>query len=107
MAALPELARRGGGRRRIKLCSHAVAEAEMAAAARAGARPLASCEADYPPRLGAMPDAPPLIYLRGDAARLAGPVVAMVGARNASAAAIRYTQRLAGDLGRADCIHPR
>lgn len=100
LQALPELARRGGRRRAIKQCSVAVAEAELAAAATVGARPLASCEAAYPPRLAALPDPPPLIYVLGDMARLANPAVAMVGARNASASALRYTQRLARDLGR-------
>ena len=100
LRALPELARRGGRRRAIKQCSTAAAEAELAAAAAVGARPLASCEAAYPPRLAALPDPPPLIYVLGDVARLARPAVAMVGARNASASAIRYTRRLAGDLGR-------
>ncbi len=99
LEALPELARRGGGRA-IKLCPVAAAEAELAAAAAVGAQPLASCEAAYPPHLAALPDPPPLIYVLGDAARLASPAVAIVGARNASASAIRYTRRLAGDLGR-------
>ncbi len=49
--------------------------------------------------LDALPDPPPLIYVLGDPARLAVPVVSIVGARNASAAAIRYTRRLARDLG--------
>jgi DNA processing protein len=99
LEALPELARRGGGRA-IKLCPVAAAESELAAASAIGARPLASCEAAYPPHLAALPDPPPLIYVLGDAARLASPAVAIVGARNASASAIRYTRRLAGDLGR-------
>ncbi|MDP6872694.1 MAG: DNA-processing protein DprA [Alphaproteobacteria bacterium] len=97
LRALPDLARRGG-RRRIKLCTAAVAEDELAAAAAVGARPLASCEAAYPPRLGALPDPPPLIYVLGDAACLADPAVAIVGARNASASAVRYTRGLAADL---------
>ncbi len=99
LRALPELARRGGSRA-IKQCSIAAVEAELAAAAAVGARPLASCEAAYPPCLAALPDPPPLIYVLGDVARLASPAVAMVGARNASASALRYTRRLAGDLGR-------
>ncbi len=97
LGALPALARRGGGRR-IKICTVAAAEDELAAAEAAGARPLASCEAAYPPRLAALADPPPLIYVLGDVARLAAPAVAVVGARNASASAIRYTQRLARDL---------
>ena len=74
-------------------------EAELAAAEAIGARPLASCEAAYPPRLGALDDLLPLIYVLGDVARLAEPAVAIVGARNALASAIRYTQRPARDLG--------
>ncbi|MBT5192275.1 MAG: DNA-protecting protein DprA, partial [Rhodospirillaceae bacterium] len=101
LAALPDLARRGGGRRNIKLYSRDAAAAELDAAAAVGAHPLASCEAAYPRRLGTLPDPPPLIYVMGDAARLAGPIVAMVGARNASASGLRYTERLARDLGQA------
>ena len=98
--ALPDLARRGGGgRRMIRVCTTAAAAAELEAAAAVGARPLARCEVAYPSRLGALPDPPPLIYVLGDPARLAVPVVSIVGARNASAAAIRYTMRLARDLG--------
>ena len=83
----------------IRVCTTAAAAAELEAAAAVGARPLASCEVAYPSRLGALPDPPPLIYVLGDPARLAVPVVSIVGARNASAAAIRYTRRLARDLG--------
>ena len=100
LEALPALARRGGRRGAIRQCSVAAAEAELAAAAAVGARPLASCEAAYPPRLAALPDPSPLIYVRGDVSRLAGPTVAIVGARNASASALRYTRRLARDLCR-------
>ena len=99
LQALPDLARRGGRGRAMKLCSIDAAEDELAAAAAVGARPLASCEAAYPPRLAALPDPPPLIYILGDETRLASPAVAIVGARNASASAVRYTQRLARDLG--------
>jgi DNA processing protein len=97
--ALPELARRGG-RRRIRLCTVAAAEAELEAAAAIGALPLASCEAAYPRRLAALPDPPPLIYVLGHVACLQNPTVGIVGARNASASAIRYTRQLANDLGR-------
>ena len=89
--ALPNLARRGGGGRRMI--------SVYTTAAAVGARPRVSCEVAYPSRLGALSDPPPLIYVLGDPARLAVPVVSIVGARNASAAAIRYTRRLARDLG--------
>src|SRR3546814_4653221 len=49
-----------------------------------GARHVFINEADYPPALAAIEDAPPCIILLGDGARLAQPCVALVGARNAS-----------------------
>ena len=79
LAALPELARRGGGRRAIRLCPEPAAVAELEAAAAIGARALASCEAAYPQRLAALPDPPPLIYVLGDIEQLGQPVAAMVG----------------------------
>ena len=57
-------------------------------------------EADYPKLLQAADSAPPLLAVRGDAAILNRPAVAIVGSRNASAAGLAFTERLAGGLGR-------
>jgi DNA processing protein len=46
-------------------------------------------------------DAPPLLAVRGNIATLAFPMVAIVGARNASAAGVRFAERLARELGQA------
>ena len=46
-------------------------------------------------------DAPPLLAARGKLAALALPMVAIVGARNASAAGMRFAERLARELGSA------
>jgi hypothetical protein len=46
-------------------------------------------------------DAPPLITIRGNAAALARPIVAMVGSRNASGAGLKFTQMIARELGEA------
>jgi DNA processing protein len=46
-------------------------------------------------------DAPPLLAVRGKTAALSLPAVAVVGARNASAAGVRFAERLARDLGAA------
>src|SRR5262245_34360853 len=46
-------------------------------------------------------DAPPLLAVRGNPAALRLPAVALVGARNASAAGMRFAERLARDLGAA------
>jgi DNA processing protein len=101
LAALPEFARRGGAARPLRICSHEEAEREVAAAARIGARFVALGEADYPPHLQVVDDAPPLLAIRGNAAVLRGPLVAMVGSRNASAAGAKMAERLARDLGAA------
>lgn len=95
LAALPDLAARGGGHYR------AVPEAriadEVAATRKAGARYLFEDSPDYPPLLGEAEGAPPILMARGDAALAARPCVAVVGARNASAAAVK----LARDFGSA------
>ncbi len=56
-------------------------------------------EPDYPPRLQAIDDAPPLLTVRGKLSILAQPLVAIVGSRNASAAGVKFAERLARELG--------
>ncbi len=97
--ALPDLAARGGGRAPV-VADRAVAERELATAARLAAHHLFLGEMDYPPLLAELDDAPPAIMVRGDFTLTARPVVAMVGARNASAAACRFARQLAVELGR-------
>jgi DNA processing protein len=101
LAALPDLARRGGARGPIKVATRSEAERELAAAARLGVTYVALCEPDYPVRLQAIDDAPPLIAVRGKRAALAIPMVGIVGSRNASAAGMKFAQRVAHDLGEA------
>src|SRR5205085_12323484 len=101
LAALPELARRGGRAPPLRVPTTADAERELVAHARAGARLLAGCARDYPARLAAIEDAPPLLSVIGDAALLTRPSVAVVGARNASVNARRFAEALARDLGAA------
>jgi DNA processing protein len=101
--ALPDLARRGG-RLLLKVYSRAEAEKEMAAAARQGVRFIAMGEPDYPKTLQAVDTAPPLIGLRGNAAVLAKPSVAIVGSRNASASGLTFAERLARQLGEAGYV---
>jgi DNA processing protein len=101
--ALPDLARRGR-RLLLKVYSRAEAEKEMAAAAHLGVRFVAMGEPDYPKTLQAIDTAPPLIALRGDAAVLAKPSVAIVGSRNASASGLTFAERLARQLGEAGYV---
>src|SRR6266852_5327886 len=98
LAGLPDLARRGGLRGPPRILSREDAAREIAAARSLGVRFVATGEPDYPPRLKMIDDAPPLLAVRGNAAALALPMVAIVGARNASAAGLRFAERLARDL---------
>jgi len=99
LAAIPELARRGGATRAIRICPVEDAERELAAARRHGVAFLAMGEPGYPPRLQHIDDAPPLLAVRGNPAALALPMVAIVGSRNASAAGVKFAERIARDLG--------
>jgi DNA processing protein len=95
--ALPDLARRGG--RRLSLCAPDAAEAELAALGAIGAQPLFLGTPDYPALLAMSETAPPVLITRGDVRLLERPAVAIVGARNASAAGSRFARQLAMDLG--------
>jgi DNA processing protein len=104
LAALPDLARRGGAQRSPRICSREDGEREMDAARELGVRFVALDEADYPDRLREIDDAPPLLAVRGRDDALARPMLAMVGARNASAAGQKFAERLARDLGAAGLV---
>jgi DNA processing protein len=103
LAALPELSRRGG-RQSIRICPEAQARAELDAADRIGARPLFTIEPGYPPALAAIDAPPPLLYVKGDAAHLTRPMVAIVGARNGSAAGQKLARMFAARIGRAGYV---
>lgn len=104
LEALPELARRGGAARAIRICPQADAEREMETARRLHAVFVAAGEADYPFRLAMIDDAPPLIAVRGNLPVLAQPMIAMVGSRNASGAGLKFAERLARELGEAGFV---
>jgi DNA processing protein len=93
LEALPDLAARGGARYRP--APEGQVEAEIAAVKRAGARYLFHDALDYPPLLAQADGAPPILTVRGDAAIALRPAIAMVGARNASAAAVKLARDFA------------
>jgi len=103
LEALPGLAQRGG-RKTIRICSAATAQAELERLATIGARVLGRFEPGYPETLAALDEAPPLLTVRGRADLLSGRIVAIVGARNASANGVRLARQLAADLGNAGLI---
>ena len=99
LAAVPDLARRGGGPP-PRLFGESEARREIERVEALGARYLSLGQGLYPRALAAMEGAPPLLVARGDFTLLERPMVAIVGARNASAAACRFARGLAHDLGR-------
>ena len=103
LAALPGVAAEAG-LRDYAAFPRAAAEAEWLAGTAAGGRALFLGSADYPPLLATVADAPPLLWAIGDPGLAARPVVALVGARNASALGCRMASRLAADLGAAGFV---
>ena len=97
LAALPDLAQRGG--RRIALASEAAVDKELADGGKLGATLIASCETAFPKALAALDPPPPLIWARGRVEMLDRTSVAIVGARVASAAGQRFARGLASELG--------
>ncbi|HEX2020156.1 MAG TPA: DNA-processing protein DprA [Aurantimonas sp.] len=102
LAALPDLAARGG--RRIRVASRDAAEEEIARATRLGARFVCLGEPDYPALLRQFEQAPPVLAVMGEAGVAQLPAVAMVGARNASLSGIKLTRTLAAELGSAGYV---
>jgi DNA processing protein len=103
LAGVPDLARRGGGRA-PSLHSRDVAEREIAKVEKLGAKYLALGQGLYPRLLAELEDAPPLLMAKGNLNLLDRPEVAIVGARNASAAACRFARGLAYELGQHDLV---
>lgn len=102
LRAIPHLAERGGGR--ASVADAGAVEREIGATRALGARYLLMGDADYPALLDQMEGAPPALIVRGDVALAGRPCVAMVGARNASAAACRFARALAQDLGQRGAV---
>jgi DNA processing protein len=99
LAALPEIARRGGRSRALGIATKAEAERELQATTAAGAALVAWGESAYPPALAQIDDAPPLIAMKGDRRQTGKTAVAVVGARNASANGRRFAREIAAALG--------
>jgi DNA processing protein len=101
--ALPMLAARGGGRAPV-LADPARVAREIDRVEVLHARYLFLDDPDYPPLLAELESAPPAMIVRGRIELLARPCVAMVGARNASAAACRFARQLALGLAEAGTV---
>ncbi len=103
LEAVPDLAARGGGKA-PRIVDRREAEAEIARIETFGARYLVLGHGLYPRALAELDDAPPLLTVKGDLKLLDRPLIAIVGARNASAAACRFARQLAYDLGQEGAV---
>jgi len=100
---VPRMAQRGGARNFV-LPPHGEVERELAGLMKLGGRLIAACEPDFPPGLAALEPQPPLISVIGNVHLLQKNMVAVVGARNASALARKFAQILSRDLGQAGLV---
>jgi DNA processing protein len=100
LEALPMLAARGGGRA-PRIADPGAVRREISAVEKLGARYLFVDDPDFPALLAELESAPPALIVRGRVELAARMVIAMVGARNASAAACRFARQIALGLGEA------
>lgn len=96
LEALPALGKRGG--REYRAAPTERIEREIDAARSVGARYLFHDQPGYPSLLAEIESAPPILIYRGDLTLAERPCVAMVGARNASAAAVKLARDFAAAL---------
>jgi DNA processing protein len=98
LKAIPDLAARGGARA-FRVADERRVAAEITAVERLGGRHIFLGDADYPALLQEAGAAPPVLMAKGSLDLSGRTMVAMVGARNASAAACRFARILAQDVG--------
>lgn len=103
LEALPHLAQRGGGKAFAPYDAGEAAR-EMERLTALGGRMIAACEPDYPQGLAALEAPPPIISVLGHPHLLKKDMVAIVGARNASALARKFAATLSRDLGFAGLV---
>ena len=103
LQALPDVAL-AAGVQNYQICPEAVIAAEIASARAARARLICFGDPDYPETLKALDDAPPILWALGDATLLAKPLIAIVGARNASSLGTRTARKFSTDLSDAGFV---
>ncbi len=100
LGALPHMARRGGGADGLRIPSDAEAKRELDALAAFGGHMLLAGDPGFPQGLAALDAPPPLLFATGHVSLLAREMVAVVGARNASALGRKFAQTIAAELGK-------
>ncbi len=100
---LPKVAK-AAGVESYKICPEGVVQAELKAGKLAGAQLIALGSPQYPELLAQINDAPPLIWVLGNQTITPRPMIALVGARNASSIGTRMARRLAAGLAEAGFV---
>jgi DNA processing protein len=80
------------------------AEAEVAAAEKGGVRLRLLTDPDYPARLAAIPDPPPILYQKGPWRPDDRPAVAIVGTRKPTPYGVAVAERFAAELAEAGAV---
>ena len=101
---IPEIVKRKKSKRKLKVPPVSQIEKEYNAVKKAGGEILAACESAYSLPLTSIDDAPPVITVFGRTDLMLSPCLAIVGARNASLNACKYTTKMARRLGEAGQI---
>lgn len=104
LEGLPDLARKAGRKRPLKAPDAALIEAELDATNRHGAQVLTALDPAFPPLLRALDPPPPILTALGNTDLVTQPAIAIVGARNASAAGRKLARDLSAELGRAGYV---
>ena len=99
LEALPDLGKRGG--RQYRAIPAEKVEREVESVRKGGAKYLFHDQPGYPALLREIEGAPPILTWRGELSLAARPCVAIVGARNASAAAVKLAREFAKGLAEA------
>ena len=99
LEAAPDLARRGGRGRAIRLARRDDAEQEIESLDRLGGHLIVWGETHYPVALADIPDPPPVLQVLGDMNLAQQNCIGMVGARNASAAGRQFAREISANLG--------
>lgn len=102
LSMLPDMAQRGNSR--IKIATQDDAEKELAALEAFGARLIGIGEPEYPAALRQIPGAPPLLTIKGNFELVHRPMLAIVGARNASVNGSKFAAKIADDLGQSGYV---
>ena len=103
LEVLPEIAK-AAGVTDYAICPEGVVLAELKAGKAAGAQLVQYGTSLYPTALQDIGDAPPLLWALGKTGLLQKPMIALVGARNASSLGTRMAKRLGEDLAKAGYV---